>query len=78
MMHFSIPIIAHGCDFNRFTTENAAFYFYTADELCVQIDLANNSNESKDSGMIMKEIADRRYTWDVIGKEYFDVLTARS
>jgi len=73
MMHFAIPIIAHGCSFNRHTTEEKALYFMTKEEL---VNVVRNISE-KDATMIgtkMGEIARRRYTWDRVGKSYFELL----
>ncbi|PWL25285.1 MAG: glycosyl transferase [Altererythrobacter sp. XM-24bin4] len=73
MMHFGIPIAAYDCSFNRHTTENKALYFKTADELRTLVSLL--ALESSASGAReMVEIAQRRYTWDVIGKAYFALL----
>ncbi|RLQ21223.1 DUF1972 domain-containing protein [Seongchinamella sediminis] len=70
MMHFGVPVFAHGCSFNRITTENKARYFMTASELKVAVE-AMNCELSKDIGASMREIAIRRYRWELIGSEYF-------
>ena len=73
MMHFGIPILAHGCAFNRHSTEGKARYFQYAAELAEQL----RNLDPEDAGQIgdnMREIAQRRYTWDQIGKAYFDLL----
>lgn len=75
MMHFGIPIVAHGCDFNRHTTEGKALYFESVDELreiVRQIPL----DQAGAIGTAMREIAQRRYTWEQIGKAYFRLLEA--
>lgn len=72
MMHFAIPVLAHGCNFNRYTTEERARYFMSANELA---DAARglSSQSAEEIGDAMQEIAKRRYTWDAIGKAYFDL-----
>ncbi len=72
-MHFGRPIVAYDCDFNRFTTEGKALFFKTSEDL---ISLIENINEIKNEsiGKEMKEIAERRYTWGVIAKQYFDLM----
>jgi glycosyltransferase involved in cell wall biosynthesis len=73
MMHFGIPILAHGCAFNRYSTEGKARYFESAAELAEQMRMLS----PEDAGQIgdsMREIAQRRYTWDQIGKAYFELL----
>lgn len=75
MMHFGIPIAAHGCDFNRHTTEDKALYFETAEELRALVSRLSD-DEDKAVGDAMREIAERRYTWSKIGQAYFDLLEA--
>ena len=73
MMHFGVPILAHGCAFNRHSTENKARYFESAAELAEQL----RNLDPQDAGQIgdnMREIAQRKYTWDQIGKAYFELL----
>ncbi|MBM2294574.1 DUF1972 domain-containing protein [Sulfitobacter pseudonitzschiae] len=73
MMHFAIPILAHGCSFNRFSTEEKARYFTCAAELVEQFSSLSRE-EGTQLGAEMGEIARRRYTWDQIGKAYFKLL----
>lgn len=73
MMHFGVPILAHGCAFNRHSTEGKARYFQSADELAEQ--LRNlDPEDAIQIGDNMREIAQRKYTWDQIGKAYFELL----
>ncbi len=73
MMHFGIPVAAHGCAFNRYTTEEKAMYFTSAEEL--REVLANiTDDEGRSIGRDMAEIARRRYTWAEIGRAYLDLL----
>lgn len=73
MMHFGIPVLAHGCSFNRFTTEGKAHYFMSDEELVrLLIDLDEQAMQR--NGSDMKEIACRRYTWDQIGQAYFALV----
>ena len=73
MMHFGIPVLAHGCAFNRHTTENRAVYFESAGEL-VSAFAGLTAAGAADCGTAMREIAGRRYTWAVIGRAYFELL----
>lgn len=74
MMHFGVPIAAHGCSFNRYTTEGKALYFETASELRKLLD-ALTKDRAAGVGRAMLEIALRRYTWDQIGRSYFELLS---
>lgn len=76
MMHFGIPVLAHGCGFNRRTTEDKARYFETSDELAA---LASSftSDEAATIGSAMREIAQRRYTWREVGEAYYDLLSRK-
>lgn len=73
MMHFRIPILAHGCTFNRYTTEEKARYFMSSAELAEGVRGLSSQNASE-IGSDMGEIARRRYTWDQIGRAYFQLL----
>lgn len=63
-MHFGMPIIAFDVVYNRETTEGAAYYFSNADEL------ERQSLRTDLDGARMKEIAQRRYTWRHISRQY--------
>ena len=73
MMHFGIPVIAFDCDFNRFSTDECAFYFdkeETLRSVLTQID----SPAAHGVGQAMLRIAKSRYTWKEIGRRYFDLF----
>jgi glycosyltransferase involved in cell wall biosynthesis len=63
-MHFGIPIVTWDVVYNRETTENKAYYFHTPEELL------NISHRTDLSGDNMQEIAQRRYTWETISRQY--------
>jgi glycosyltransferase involved in cell wall biosynthesis len=70
MMHFSKPIVAYDCSFNKATMENKGNYFTSSDDL---IRLFENTNLLQ-SGSILTEIARRRYTWDIVRKQYLELF----
>jgi len=73
-MHFGKPILAFDCSFNRKTTENKAYYFDDQESLIHLLGLVGDS-EAKRAGDQMLEIARRRYTWNVVAKQYFDLIS---
>ncbi|EEW24563.1 DUF1972 domain-containing protein [Rhodobacter ferrooxidans] len=73
MMHFAIPVLAHGCNFNRFTTEDAAQYFLTANELATAV-RALDAETAAVIGQRMSRIARARYTWEKVGEAYFRLI----
>jgi glycosyltransferase involved in cell wall biosynthesis len=73
MMHFGIPVFAHGCVFNRHSTHNRARYFDTSEDLEMLVQ-GLNSQDAAAIGEAMLELAHQHYTWDRIGKAYFDLL----
>lgn len=77
MMHFGKPILAFDCVFNRQSTEDAALFFKSADDLRRFVRAAVADGDDK-CGRRMAEIAARRYTWDKIGAAYLDLLCKRS
>jgi glycosyltransferase involved in cell wall biosynthesis len=70
MMHFAKVIYAFDCNYNRASTEDKAQFFLDSQEL---IDLINGTHFS-DNAKHMKEIAERRYTWDIVKQQYFDLF----
>lgn len=68
-MHLGLPIIAFDAATNHFTTENEALYFKEAHELTNIIRNLSESHEKR-IGIKMKEIANKRYTWDQILNKY--------
>lgn len=67
-MFFEKPIFAFDCVYNRESTENKATYFSSSEQLAnilndEDIDLKANANA-------MKEIAERRYKWETIARQY--------
>ena len=73
MMHFGIPVLAHGCLFNRYTTEGKAQYFASSAELA-EIVRSMSPQVAAQIGKEMGNIAGGRHTWDRIGRAYFDLL----
>jgi glycosyltransferase involved in cell wall biosynthesis len=65
MMHFDTSIVCFDCSYNRETTENNACYFSSADQLT---DLVLNGLVI--NGSIMRDIASRRYTWEIVRQQY--------
>ena len=73
MMHFGVPILAHGCIFNRCSTEGKARYFTSIEQLVESIqDLSTVGDRNMGSDML--DIAQRRYNWEQIGASYFELL----
>ena len=72
-MHFGKPILAFDCDFNRYTTEGNALFFKTSNTLMTLVE-SLDGDVAERVGDKMIEIAQRRYTWDVVAKQYFDLL----
>lgn len=67
-MFFKKPIIAYDCIYNRETTENKARYFKSVGEL--ESLISNPSSEFKENAQNMSEIANRRYRWEIIARQY--------
>lgn len=68
-MYLALPVLAFNVSYNRTTTENKAWYFTSADEI---LEITHNMTGEglKQKAVLMKEIADRRYTWEVIANKY--------
>ncbi|MCQ2377691.1 MAG: glycosyltransferase [Victivallaceae bacterium] len=72
-MYVGLPVAAFDVNFNRETTENAAFYFSDAAGLRALVaDLADAKLAAVAARM--REIAHRRYVWKRIADLYAEVL----
>lgn len=72
-MFFKKPIIAFDCIYNRESTENKAIYFSSAEDI---IEALNNRDiDLNAKANVMKEIADRRYRWETIARQYEKLYT---
>lgn len=72
-MHFGMPVLAFDCEFNRSTTENKALYFQDVQSLLKILGQIDNDISLR-VGQDMVEIAQRRYTWDRVAEQYFELL----
>ena len=71
-MFFGVPIIAFDCIYNRESTENKANYFSSADDL--QNLIQEPAKDFSANAENMMEIANRRYKWSQIAKQYEDLF----
>lgn len=69
MMHFSKPIFAFDCIYNRATTENNADFFGDSSVLADLVLTTFKGDSAK-----MLEIANRRYTWQIVKKQYLELF----
>ncbi len=67
-MFFGKPILAYDVVYNRETTEGKANYFANSEELVALLSRPVASYQS--NAECMEEIAQRRYRWSVIAREY--------
>jgi len=72
-MQFGIPIFAFDCDFNRCTTADKAFYFSSSESLSKMLGELD-TRQAKEVGSAMREIAVSQYRWDIIARQYFDLM----
>jgi glycosyltransferase involved in cell wall biosynthesis len=70
MMHFGKPILCFDCNYNRASTEDMANFFTNSNDLISNI----NSEHKINNGDAMLEIAQRRYTWDIVREQYFALM----
>ncbi|WP_219017780.1 DUF1972 domain-containing protein [Shewanella algae] len=73
-MHFEKPIFAFDCNFNRFSTEDKASYFASSQDLNEKLSRITNEDLSA-IATNMKQIAEKRYTWQVINRMYEGTYT---
>ncbi len=70
MMHFGVPIFAFDCNFNRYSTEEKATYFNSSDSLVEMLHITSDAEGLEANGKAMKEVAQKRYTWEIIAQQY--------
>lgn len=75
-MHLGIPIAAFDCSYNRYTTHGLAMYFSSAEGL-VQLLQSKCADSWERMGAELRQVAASHYTWEVIAKQYFDLLCGR-
>lgn len=73
MMHFGLPILAYDCIFNRCTTDHKARFFEDAESLRNALEILG-TGEAVRIGDDMRLIAQDRYTWNAVGRMYFEIL----
>ena len=73
MMHFGKTIIAFDCVFNRKTTHDQALFFRNSEEL-IQLIAGAEANPDRTCGEAMQRLAIQHYTWDIVGRAYFELL----
>ena len=74
-MHFGTMILAFDCKYNRSTTENKALFFNDGAELRGLVESIGLSAPEK-IGQDMFDIAQRRYTWNIVARQYFVLMGA--
>ena len=74
-MYLGLPIVAFDVSYNRATTEDRAFYFSSPEDI-VDIVSKKKAVEYRGNRLIMKIIADERYTWGIISEKYAKLIEA--
>ncbi len=74
-MHFGTVVLAFDCDYNRCTTEEKALFFGDGTELQRLVKSLDGVMIEK-VGQDMLEVACRRYTWDIVARQYFSLVDA--
>lgn len=72
-MNLQLPILAFDVGYNRETTEDEAMYFSTAQGLLHIIQQMTPARAAQ-MAQSMKDIATRRYTWQVIAHKYDNMM----
>ncbi|MEM7373639.1 MAG: DUF1972 domain-containing protein [Bacteroidota bacterium] len=72
-MHLGLPIITQGVSYNRTTTEGKALYFQSISELKTLVENLSIA-QLKVIGKSMKDIAQRRYRWELIINKYDQLI----
>lgn len=76
-MSLGLPCLCYDINYNVETTEGSALYFKSSDEL-KRLIKSVGKEELKHVGSIMKSIAEKRYRWSIISKDYRELLQIHS
>lgn len=80
-MSHGLPVLAFNVSYNRTTTEHKANYFKNSEDIVAYMKTAYMESLKKCS-IVMQEVADRRYKWNIIAQKYdaliIEALAARS
>ena len=72
-MSLGLPVVAFDVSFNRATTEDRAVYFDSAASL--QAILGSlDAEEMQSNAACMRELAERRYSWNIVTAKYASML----
>lgn len=73
-MYLGLPILSFGVSYNRTTTDHKAMYFSSEADI---ISLIRDTKVSslKRLGKLMRTIAERRYTWEIVSDKYQYLVT---
>lgn len=72
-MYLGLPVVAFNVSYNKTTTENKALYFTNANDL-IAIIQGTSISKFKEIGVVMNQIARRRYTWKLIANKYASLI----
>jgi glycosyltransferase involved in cell wall biosynthesis len=72
-MYLALPVLAFHVSYNKTTTEHKAWYFSTTEDI-IRIVESLRPQDLTQKAAEMKEIADRRYTWEIIAKKYIFLI----
>ena len=72
-MSLNLGVVSFDVPTNRYTTENKALYFNSAEDLANKISGISNK-EIEQNRKSMKEIADMRYNWKLISEKYLQLI----
>lgn len=72
-MSLNLGVVSFDVPTNRYTTENKALYFNSAEDLANKISGISNK-ELELNRKSMKEIADTRYDWKLISEKYLQLI----
>jgi glycosyltransferase involved in cell wall biosynthesis len=75
-MHFSKPIYAFDCVFNRSTTENKAIFFESSETL-TQLLRKSTTEDISQVAESMLEIGKRKYIWKIVAHKYFQLFDSK-
>lgn len=72
-MSHGLPVLSFNVSYNKTTTEGKAHYFKKSDDI-ISFMKTNYMENLKKNAVVMQEIAERRYKWNIIAQKYDELL----
>ena len=72
-MSLGLPTLCYDINYNIETTKSSALYFKSSDDL-INLIKSTGNGELKQIGVRMRDIAQKKYKWSIISRQYKELF----